>query len=77
MSEVYSFDEFVESLARLLKTEPDALVLSDLSQFPSYDSLAKIEVAMLVEDMLGEQISQGQLDLCRTARDIFDCGTGA
>lgn len=75
MSEGHTFNEFVEKLAHVLKTEADSLLVKNLSEFPSYDSLAKIEVAILVEDTLGVQISQDQLDLCVTARDIFDAST--
>ena len=75
MSENRVFHGFVEKLATLLKTEKQSVLVNELSSFPTYDSLGKIEVAMLIEDVFGVQISQEELNLCRTAQDIFNACT--
>jgi len=76
-SENPDFESFVEKLARLLKTDPSALLESDLVAIPAYDSLGKIEVAMLVEEELGCLLSQDELARCRTARQVFDAATNS
>lgn len=75
MSEAPEYADFVSQLAKLLRTDSASLLSSELSAFPGFDSLAKIEVALLVEALFDTQISQEQLELCRTARDIFDAAT--
>lgn len=75
MSEDQVFHGFVEKLATLLKTEKQSVLVNNLSSFPTHDSLGKIEVAMLIEDVFGVQISQEELNLCQTAQDIFNACT--
>lgn len=70
------FGRFVTKLASLLKTDETALLENKLAHFPSYDSLGKIEVAMLVEEELGYLISQDELAHCQTAREVFDACAG-
>lgn len=72
MSEKLNFESFIAKLAILLKTTPEKLLTAELSAVPSYDSLGRIEVAMLIEDDFGWLISQDQLATCSNAQEVFD-----
>ena len=72
MSENLNFEAFIAKLAILLKTTPEQLLTGELSAVPSYDSLGRIEVAMLIEDDFGWLISQDELATCSNAQEIFN-----
>lgn len=72
MSELEKYTQFVTAFATLLEVDVTQINDRNLSEIPSYDSLAKIQVATLIDRQFGHFISQEVLEACSSVREIFD-----
>ena len=71
MSEI-SFDDFSGKVADLLQIEKKTLLLCELSDISEYDSMAKINISLLIEEIFGFQIEYEHLDSASKIEDLFD-----
>lgn len=72
MSSTPSFEEFVGRLSGLLMASQQEVIRGSLEDLANYDSLGKISVTVLIEDLFGCSLSQDDLSACSTAHELYD-----
>jgi acyl carrier protein len=71
MSKV-SFDEFREQVAFVLKIEETQNLESPLGDIPQFDSMGKITVSLLIEDLFDFQIDYEVLARQTSLKALYD-----
>lgn len=72
MSSTPTFEEFVGRLAGLLMVSEQEVIRGELEDLANYDSLGKISLAVLIEDLFGRSLSQDDFSACSTAHELYD-----
>ena len=71
MSKV-DFNEFSEKFAEVLEIKDDKYLSAQLSDVSEYDSVGKINVSLLIEDLFHFQIDHDVLNEKDTLQSLYD-----
>ena len=71
MSKV-DFNEFSEKFAEVLEIKDDKYLSAQLSDVSEYDSVGKINVRLLIEDLFSFQIDYDVLNEKDTIQSLYD-----
>lgn len=72
MSKPRSFEVFIEQVADLLMVEQEHLVGGNIQDLPEFDSMARINVGLYIEEEYGYQVSLDDLKSVNSLRALFD-----
>lgn len=67
-----SFNDFAVRFAEDLNIEGEQYLTEELSNVKEYDSMAKISVSILIEDIWGFQIEYDELDSLNTLISLYN-----
>lgn len=71
MSEI-TLEKFAQKFANELQVELDVALSAKLSEMPEYDSMAKINVSLLIEELFDFQIEYDDLNNAETLKDLYE-----
>lgn len=72
MSMSDSFEKFTVQISDLLMVEVGDLIDSNLQNLPEFDSMAKINVGLLIEEEYGYQVALDDLNTLQSLRSLYD-----
>lgn len=67
-----TFDEFLRKFMAELNISHDHTTEIKLSDIPEYDSMGKINISLLIEELFGFQIEYQDLSSATTPKELFN-----
>lgn len=67
-----TLEKFAQKFANELQVELDVALSAKLSEMPEYDSMAKITVSLLIEELFDFQIEYDDLNNAETLKDLYE-----
>jgi acyl carrier protein len=67
-----TFEKFTVKIADLLMVEVDGLLNHSLQDLPEFDSMARINVALLIEEEYGYQVALDDLNSIVSLKALYD-----
>ena len=67
-----TFDEFLQGFVDELNISFDDVVGKKLSEIPEYDSMGKINISLLIEELFDFQIEYEDLNTTDTVEELYN-----
>lgn len=67
-----SFENFAVKVSGLLMVEAGVLIHSNLQDLPEFDSMARINIGILIEEDYGYQVALDDLNSLQSLRSLYD-----
>ena len=67
-----TLEEFAQKFADELQINIDRALIENLSAIDEYDSMAKINISLLIEELFEFQIEYDDLDSADSIKDLFE-----
>lgn len=67
-----TLEEFTEKFANELEIDTETLIKNDLSEIDEFDSMGKINISLLIEDLFEFQIDYDDLDSAKTITAVYE-----
>lgn len=66
-----NLEDFANRFAAELNIENKELLAEDLTNLPEYDSMGKINISLLIEELFGFQIDYEELNQLNTLESLY------